>query len=140
MHDDGKLVNEEVVGRVNDHADVVEMVLTCEVFVCVFILVLTERTCEGRTESGDPTVEGQELFNGGKDGLLVHVRRLVREDAAIVELVEAEDTRCDSLWLLEPLPVVLHAVPNHVAEEVRPVVPAHADLKELVFASIQLLV
>ncbi len=81
LDDDGELVDEEVVGGVDDHADVVEVVLACEVFVRVLVLVLAKGAGERRTEGGDPAVEGEELLDGRENRLLVYVGGVVAEDA-----------------------------------------------------------
>ena len=69
LDDDGELVDEKVVGGVNDDTDVVEVVVAYEVVVGV--CRLTERTGEFRTESCYPTVKREKLFDGIYDGLLV---------------------------------------------------------------------
>ena len=45
-----------------------------------------------------------------------------------------------SLGFLEPFPVILNAVIDEVREQVRPLVPPHPDLQELMFSGIELLV
>ena len=57
LHDNGELVDEEVVGRVDDDGDVVEMVFANEVVVGAFAFVLAKGTCESWTEGGHPAVE-----------------------------------------------------------------------------------
>ncbi len=77
LDDDGELVDQEMVGGVDDHADEVEVILAGEVFVRVFVLVLSEGTSEGGAESGDPAVEGEQLLDCGEHRLLVHVGRFM---------------------------------------------------------------
>jgi hypothetical protein len=55
------LIDEEMVGRMNNNGDVVELSVSGEVFVVVVSLVLTKRTLESRTRSL-PTV----VSKGGK--------------------------------------------------------------------------
>ena len=48
LNDHGELIDEEVICRVNDDGDVVEVTLVGEILVVILPLVLTERTREGR--------------------------------------------------------------------------------------------
>ena len=121
----------------DDHADIVKVILPREVFVRVLVLILPEWAREGRTESGDPAVEGEELLNGRQDRLFVHVGGIVAENTAHGKRRTKVSDAMYSLWLLEPLPIILHSVVYDVLKEVWPLVTAHADLKELVFARIK---
>lgn len=59
LDDDGKLVDEEVVGAVDDDSDVIEVVFANEVFIGIFALVLAKGTGESRAQSGHPAIERQ---------------------------------------------------------------------------------
>lgn len=71
LDDDGELVDEEVVGGVDDEADEVEVVGVGEGVVGV--VGLAEGAGEDGAGGGDPAVEGEELLDGLDDVLLVHV-------------------------------------------------------------------
>ena len=137
MYDDGQLINEEMVGRVDHNGDIVEVILLRELVVRTVECVLAERTRERRTHRGDPAVEGEELLNGRQDRLFVHVGGIVAKNTARGKRRTNISDAMYSLWFLEPLPIILHSVVYDVLKEVRPLVTAHADLKELVFARIK---
>lgn len=73
LDDDGELVEEEVVCRVDDEGDVVEVALRDEVCVafdrCGAGAGVGKGSGEGGTEGGDPAVEREELVDGGGDVL-----------------------------------------------------------------------
>lgn len=69
LNDNGELIDEEVICRVNDDGDVVEVTLVGEILVVILPLVLTERTREGwagslseRKRKGKRTKENQVSF------------------------------------------------------------------------------
>ena len=140
LYDDSELVDEEVIGGVDDHANKVQLVMARKVLIRVLMLVLTKGAGEGRTESGHPTIQGKELLDGREDRLLVHVGCVMRENAARMRLGSTEYTTGYSLWLLESFPIVLNTVVYDAREDIGAFVPANASLKKLELASIELLV
>lgn len=48
----------------DNHTDIVQVILAREVFICLIVLVLPEGAREGRAESGDPAIESKELLDG----------------------------------------------------------------------------
>ena len=76
-----QLVEQEVVGRVDGHGDVEEVVRGDERVVCVGLLVLSEWSCECWTEACDPAVEREQLVDREKCALRVRLRRFRARNA-----------------------------------------------------------
>ena len=73
LDDHGELVDEKMIGGMDDDADKVEMVLAEEVVEDMLVTVLTERSNEGGAMGSDPTVKGQECLYGAHEALRVHL-------------------------------------------------------------------
>ena len=85
LYDDSELVDEEVIGGVDDHANKVQLVMARKVLIRVLMLVLTKGAGEGRTESGHPTIQGKELLDGREDNRAGSIRS-GKDDASLNQL------------------------------------------------------
>lgn len=78
LNDNSQLVNEEVVGRVNDDGNVVQVTSGDEVFVVVVALVLAERAREGWARGLGCTMERGGVRWGAQTGGRVRKDRVQR--------------------------------------------------------------
>jgi hypothetical protein len=122
-----------MIRRVDDYSYVVHVVCGYQCVVCIRGFVLAKGSSQSRTHGDNPAIECKELVHRTKDALRVlqcsvrgqYTRRLWSDN------IFEEDMR-DSLRLLKPIPIILNPTLNIAVENIRPFVPPHPDLEEVV--------